>query len=613
MTSLLKQRLANLKEGLLLERDEELKHFESLIQQQSIQDQIVAQITLYPLAFIEESYNRFDNIELTFQFNENQEPQKFNTNGRVSLFSQHTEEKLEALIVHIKEDQITLELFSSDSPEWLNKGKIGIHLLPDTQTIDIQLKTIEKIEKEELIIPHQFYQHQQKNIVSAKHFSSEELNKSQNIAVGELLGEQPFHIVHGPPGTGKTKILTQSVIALVNQGKRVLVAAPSNAAVDHITSKIGELVPEVVRVGRSIKIAPVVTPFTLKEKINNDTLMNVVERLKRDAESIRKKAFKYKRNFDKTAFEERKRLKKELKEIRQDIRHIERDIRKQILTNAPVITGTFMGIYNEDLQSDEWDALIIDEAGQAIETLIWSISHLSNKLILAGDPLQLPPSVFSTKAIKFGLNISLLEMAKELDIPTHFLDVQYRMNNTIMGFSNGYFYDNKLASGDLNANQCIKNENFAPIEFIDTAGCSFDEELDESGGIYNQEEANLVKKRVEEFSHFKSIGIISPYRKQVQRLKHLLFDLAEDCQTIDSFQGQERDIIVISLVRSNENNNLGFLTDYRRLNVALTRARKKLVIIGDSATFGQDSFYQALLKYVEENGVYRTAWEYFES
>ena len=259
----------------------------------------------------------------------------------------------------------------------------------------------------------------------------------------------------------------------------------------------------------------------------------------------------------------------------------------------------------------EFDLICVDEAGQALEPAIWSIGHFAPQLVLAGDPLQLPPTLFTREAEKLGLGISLIEKGIELGIPTTLLNIQYRMNDSIMQFSNAAFYNLQLQSAPENATQILPNDGWKAIEFIDTAGCGYDEINNEEGGISNAGELELIEKRLEEIADRNfSIGIISPYRKQVYDLRELLEAASIYIQTIDSFQGQERDIILVSLVRSNAANQIGFLSDYRRMNVALTRAKRKLIVIGDSATLGNDRFYQDFLDYVEKEGSYRSGWEF---
>jgi len=245
---------------------------------------------------------------------------------------------------------------------------------------------------------------------------------------------------------------------------------------------------------------------------------------------------------------------------------------------------------------------------------------LGNKLVLAGDQFQLPPFVQNKEAIKLGLNQSILEIASNpkpigCNFPSNLLDIQYRMNSQIMQFSNQYFYHSKLSASDSVKGWVIEKESHQPIEFIDTAGCDY---LESNGdnfiGLSNDGEIQVITKRLKELNlETNTFGIISPYRLQVKKLQANFPNLSSQINTIDSFQGQERDVIILSLVRSNTESQIGFLKDYRRMNVAMTRAKKKLIIIGDSATIGNDKFYAKLLDYIEQNGSYRSAWEYFES
>lgn len=605
-----KTRIKNLRSALLLEKETVLAHYKSAIHNTPITDQIAEHLTLYPVEFLKESYNQFDRIQLDFKIREDQTPDNFTSSGKIALFNTIENEKEDGSIVRVNNEVITIQLDAYQSPEWLRQGKIGIHLLPDVQTLEAQIKTMDLILDNKIPLANQFYNPEKIDYTLTNTFQSKKLNDSQSEAVNQILSEQPFHIVHGPPGTGKTKTLTGAIEAMIQQGKKVVVAAPSNAAVDHITFEISQFHPSVLRIGNSFKIAPKTQAFTLSEKVAKDPLMSVVNRLKKESEQLRKKAFKYKRTFDKSAYEERKKLKAALKEIRTDIRKIEKDITQNCIEEATVITGTFMAIYNAFFEYDSFDVLVVDEAGQALEASIWSIANLAPKIVLAGDRFQLPPTVIEPKSVELGLAKSILESGEACNIPTTLLTIQYRMHQDIMAFSNQYFYRDQLKAANSVAEETLLQDSYKPFEFIDTAGCGFEEVQDETGGIYNEKEGELVRLRIMEIEDTNDIGIISPYRKQVRFLKETLSQLADQCQTIDSFQGQERTVICISLARSNSSGTIGFLSDYRRMNVALTRAKKKLILIGDSATIGTNPFFQKLLDFIESNGTYRSAWEY---
>jgi ATP-dependent RNA/DNA helicase IGHMBP2 len=248
--------------------------------------------------------------------------------------------------------------------------------------------------------------------------------------------------------------------------------------------------------------------------------------------------------------------------------------------------------------------LLIDEAGQCIEPMAWCIFPLANKYVLAGDHFQLPPTVLSYEAAKMGLAKSILEVSIEHIKNIYLLDTQYRMQQNIAGFSSNYFYNGLLKTAQhLQTNE--KN-----ICFIDTAGSGFNETNGQQGtSLQNEGELVIIKKIIEtELIDLNKLAIISPYSGQVSAAKEM-FNNQIRISTIDSFQGQENDTIIISLVRSNDEAEIGFLKDYRRMNVAITRAKNKLYIIGDSATICNDNFYKSFLQYVETNGEYKSVWE----
>ncbi|NOQ74148.1 MAG: IGHMBP2 family helicase [Crocinitomix sp.] len=607
----MQERIKNLKKAIEFERQEELDRFADLINEQTIKERISAGITLYPVEFTNEKYTAFEDLLLEFKINENQDPYQFSSNGKVSLFSENNSESVEGVVASFKHGVLSIQLGQSEKPDWIKSGKLGLNALPDTRTADIQLATLKTIEAGELRLANLFYSIGSKQEYAVDSLEFDGFNPSQNMAINQLMSKNPFHIIHGPPGTGKTKTLVQAIVQLAASGKKIMVAAPSNAAVDHITHAIAQENSALVRMGNSFKISEKALPFTLKSQVLNSPFMDVIKRLKKDAESIRKKAFKYKRNFDKEAYAERKRLRYELKEIRRDIRKMEQDMSLGFINGAQIITGTFIGLQDKKLRHLQVDAVFIDEAGQAVEPSIWTVAHYAPQLFMAGDPLQLPPTLFTNKAKALGLGISLIEQGIKLEIPTTLLDIQYRMNHKIMQFSNAQFYEGKLRAHESVTEQTLIAEEYEPIEFIDTAGCGFNEQKDSSGGISNPGEIEIVQKRLAEINLENiSVGIISPYRRQIALLEETISEQGNQAQTIDSFQGQEKELIIVSLVRSNEKGIIGFLKDYRRMNVAMTRAKKKLIIIGDSATIGNDTFYESLLDYIEKHGTYRSAWEY---
>jgi predicted DNA helicase len=271
------------------------------------------------------------------------------------------------------------------------------------------------------------------------------------------------------------------------------------------------------------------------------------------------------------------------------------------------------------LQGIKFKTVLIDEASQALEAECWNAILKADKVILAGDPMQLPPTVKSEEAKQLGMSITLLDRMRGVLAHVSLLTIQYRMNDKILGFPNQQFYDNQLQSA-LNVAQHILPEDASPLSFIDTAGCGFEEVFHpDSRSLSNPGECQILLDHLTKHMGLYSgvsIGIISPYAEQVRWIKQRLAEQKQlalldiEVNTIDGFQGQEKEVIYISFVRSNDKAEIGFLKDQRRLNVAMTRAQKKLVMVGDSATISSHSVFGDLIQYVEQNGQYASAWEY---
>jgi len=609
----LNKRLDNLISALQLEKQSELDLFKISRAKNSISERINLENTLYPLDFLDVNFTKFGDSILNFKVNINQLSNRFSNGASVELFNVFGESE-SGLIYKIKDDVVRVKVNFLAVEDWVNKGKVGLNLLPDVKTYDVYLNRLKSIKDSEFPFQiKQIYNHIDSiKKTTTSNYQNHLLNESQNKAVQHLLNpKNKTTIIHGPPGTGKTTTIVASILELIKQGKKIIVCAPTNTAVDNVVLKFLSKQVKCCRIGNLIKIDAVLEDSTLDSLAQNDSDFKLVQQLKKQAEQLRKKAFKFKRNFGKDEYVERKQLKQELKQIRFDIKKLQKGIYQNVLEKSDVICGTFIGVLTENFNNIEFDYIFVDEAAQAIEPAIWSIAQLAPNLVLAGDQFQLPPFVHSKKAIELGLNVSILEQAQKVKFPSQLLKTQYRMNQKIMNFPNTYFYGKKLIADDIVKNWTLNSDIFEPIEFIDTAGCGFEEVKDElTNGIRNPEEANILVKRLAEIKMDAiSIGVISPYRHQVDELKTIY---SFNVNTIDSFQGQERDVIFISLVRSNNQNEIGFLKDYRRMNVAITRAKKKLIIIGNSATIGQDKFYGKLLDYIELNGSYRSAWEFLD-
>jgi predicted DNA helicase len=611
MTESFIKRLDDLISALNFEKNHELNSYSDSIKNTQLEDRINNGITLYPIQFSDVSYTDFGDFLLKVEINPDQNIYGLRNGTIVELFDQEGN-NLTGSIYKKRDNFIYIQNNNDNDYNWVSNGKVGINILPDTKTYELFSSRLQSI-KEAKDYNYLNVIYENKPAFYSDIFNSSILNEFQNKAINNIIEEQnKISIIHGPPGTGKTKTLVESIKYLVAHNKRILICAPTNTAVDNISNQLILEEIDMCRIGNPSKIDDKIISNTLEFKAKADSSFKLIERLKKDASNIRKEAFKYKRQFGKEEFTKRKELKKELKEIRGHIKKIQKDIYGYIVNETQVISGTFAGILSESYLKANFDYVIIDEAAQAIEPAIWSVAHLGNKLVLAGDHQQLPPFVNSPDAIKLKLNQSMIETANLNSFPLNLLNIQYRMNQKIMGFSNQKFYDSKLFAAETIKDQKIDTDLFEPIEFVDTAGCDFEENKSTLNfGISNLNEVDLLIKRINEFElTYEQIGVISPYRNQVQEIQKKLIQPNIRIDTIDSFQGQERDIIVISMVRSNNNNEIGFLKDYRRMNVAMTRAQKKLIIIGDSSTIGTDHFFDDLLTYIENNGSYRSAWEY---
>lgn len=317
-------------------------------------------------------------------------------------------------------------------------------------------------------------------------------------------------------------------------------------------------------------------------------------------------------------------MRAEAKSLLSDARRLEAQAVEQILDNADILCATTTGLDENLLGDRRFDLLVIDEACQTAEPGCWIAINRAERVVLAGDHRQLPPTVLSTEAQRQGYGISLFERLAEHDAPTLLrrLDTQYRMHAAIMDFSSLEFYDAELA-----AHQSVEAHRLcdlsgvesnplteSPLEFIDTAGAGYEEELEPDGeSRRNPREADLVAQTVRSLLEAgvvaADIGVITPYAAQVRLLRTKLAIDQLEIDTVDGFQGREKEAIVISLVRSNDSGEIGFLADLRRMNVAMTRARRKLIVIGDSATLSVDPFYARLIEYFEGQGAYRTVWD----
>ena len=439
------------------------------------------------------------------------------------------------------------------------------------------------------------------------------LNKTQEHAVNEVLRAKDVAIVHGPPGTGKTTTLVEAIYETLRREPQVLVCAQSNMAVDWISEKLVDRGINVLRIGNPVRVDDKMLSFTYERRFEAHPDYPQLWALRKAIRQLRQNR---KRGDDK--------YHQKLERLKDRATALEISINQQLFGEARVIACTLVGAGHRLLDGSKFGTLFIDEAAQALEAACWIPIRRANRVIFAGDHCQLPPTVKCYEALKGGLGRTLMERIcdQKPEVVT-LLTIQYRMNEEIMRFSSDWFYHNMVQSAPEVKYRSILDLDI-PITWIDTGTLSQNPEGQggESGAASsfsysNTSEAELTllalqayyeligKERI--LSERLDVGIISPYRAQVQLIRRLLrkreffkpFRSLISVNSVDGFQGQERDIIVISMVRSNDEGQIGFLRDLRRMNVAITRARMKLIILGDRHTLCRHPFYRKLWQYVE--------------
>jgi superfamily I DNA and/or RNA helicase len=463
---------------------------------------------------------------------------------------------------------------------------------------------------------------------------NQNLNDSQNQAVAFALTADDVAIIHGPPGTGKTTTLVELMRQITRSGQSVLAVAASNLAVDNMLERLLDAGENAIRLGHPARVSPQLREHTLDLLVEKHPDFKIARKLTRDAHALKNQSFKYTRAKPEPGAREA--IRQQAKDMLREARKIEEGVVERVLNAARIVCATSTGLDDEILHGRTFDWCIMDEASQSAEPAAWIPLQYTNRLVLAGDHFQLPPTIISTEAVKEGFDISLMERLLS-SIGTKIsrrLDVQYRMHADIMTFSSDVFYE-----GSLQADESVRTALLAdlpavtsspltdcPVDFIDTAGASYDEEQEPNGDSrYNPLEAELVVKKVNALIEAgvcpSMIAVISPYSAQVRLLREIMFakgavlgteDGASsgiEIDSVDGFQGREKEAVIVSLVRSNREGEVGFLADTRRMNVALTRARRKLIVIGDSATITSHGFYKRIVEYFESIGAYHSVWE----
>ena len=539
------------------------------------------------------------------------------------------------MVITVPDSAPLLDLQQSTEP-------IGVQLSFDETSYKLMFEALDRVMKAKnnrlAYLRDLFYSHQKAGRFSFEPMKFPWLNPTQERAVNEVLWAKDVAIVHGPPGTGKTTTLVEAINETLMRESQVLVCAQSNMAVDWISEKLVDRGVNVLRIGNPTRVNDKMLGFTYERRFENHPDYPQLWAIRKAIRELRKNRKKGSENYH----QKMERLKSRAAEI--EIR-----INSELFGEARVIACTLVGSAHRLLEGMKFGTLFIDEAAQALEAACWIPMRRASRVILAGDHCQLPPTVKSIAALRAGLGKTLMErIAENKPEVVTLLKIQYRMNDEIMRFSSDWFYGGKVESAPQIKYRSVLDYDH-PITWIDTSNeenqitiegedapedsastsssvsaanqnsdLNFKEQfVGESFGRINKAEAELTLLTLAEYftkigkqrvlSESIDVGIISPYRAQVQYLKKLIkkyeffkpYRRLISVNTVDGFQGQERDVILISLVRSNDEGQIGFLKDLRRMNVAMTRARMKLIILGNKDTMTKHPFYKKLWEYVE--------------
>ena len=539
------------------------------------------------------------------------------------------------MVITVPDSAPLLELQQSTEP-------IGVQLSFDETSYKLMFEALDRVMKAKnnrlAYLRDLFYSHQKAGRFSFEPMKFPWLNPTQERAVNEVLWAKDVAIVHGPPGTGKTTTLVEAINETLMRESQVLVCAQSNMAVDWISEKLVDRGINVLRIGNPTRVNDKMLGFTYERRFESHADYPQLWAIRKAIRDLRKNRKKGSENYH----QKMDRLKSRAAEI-------ELRINAELFGEARVIACTLVGSAHHLLEGMKFGTLFIDEAAQALEAACWIPMRRASRVILAGDHCQLPPTVKSIAALRAGLGKTLMErIAENKPEVVTLLKIQYRMNDEIMRFSSDWFYGGKVESAPQIKYRSVLDYDH-PITWIDTSNeenqitiegedapedsastsssvsaanqnsdLNFKEQfVGESFGRINKAEAELTLLTLAEYFTKISkrrvleeridVGIISPYRAQVQYLKKLIkkyeffkpYRRLISVNTVDGFQGQERDVILISLVRSNDEGQIGFLKDLRRMNVAMTRARMKLIILGNKDTMTKHPFYKKLWEYVE--------------
>jgi len=607
-------------ELLQVEYEYEKEQFKQQTELMGIERKIKRGMCWYPLNLGRNYYNALNQLVIEVERREDKDIEHQFEYGRpVCFFTQDVSGKLNylnfvATVNYVDEDRMVVILPSVDALLALqSKEVVGVQLYFDETSYRLMFEALKQVigAKNNRLAELRdiFHGTQPASTFSFHPLRFPWLNATQEEAVNKVLHAKDVAIVHGPPGTGKTTTLVEAVYETLHRENQVLVCAQSNMAVDWISEKLVDRGVSVLRIGNPSRVNDKMLSFTYERRFESHPdypqLWSIRKAIRELYARSRKGA-------------EREAVRQKINSLKDRATELEIRINESLFSEARVIACTLVGSANRLLTGQKFGTLFIDEAAQALEAACWIPIRKADRVILAGDHCQLPPTVKAPEALRAGLGHTLMQtIVKNKPDTVSLLKLQYRMNDEIMRFSSEWFYGGMLQSAPEVKYRSILDFD-TPIEWINTEGLDCNEEfIGENYGRINKSEAELSIEQLkgyitkigrERFLDERiDVGMISPYKAQVQYLRRLVrndaffkpYRQAITINTVDGFQGQERDVILISLVRANEEGQIGFLNDLRRMNVAITRARMKLIILGDASTLTRHAFYKKLYTYIE--------------